>query len=91
MCCGTLDPLKVDAMRLSRFDRTLYLDADIRVLADPGDMFEVLDRFDIALAQDQNRNSPQALTEDRQPFPNAFRSSMPASSGSGARRRSQPF
>ena len=63
---------KVDAMRLSRFDRTLYLDADTRVLADLRDIFEVLDRFDIALAQDQNRNSPQALTEYRQPFPNAF-------------------
>ena len=44
----------------------------LRVLADLRDIFEVLDRFDIALAQDQNRNSPQALTEYRQPFPNAF-------------------
>jgi hypothetical protein len=63
---------KIDAMRESRFERTLYLDADLMVLADLGDVFEVLDRFDFALCHDQNRNSILGRREYRIPLPNAY-------------------
>jgi hypothetical protein len=59
-------------MRESRFERTLYLDADLMVLADLGDVFEVLDRFDFALCHDQLRNSVHARREYRIPLPNAY-------------------
>jgi hypothetical protein len=63
---------KLDAMILSRFDKTLALDADLMVLADLGDIFDVLDRFDIAIAHDQLRNSIHARREYRLALPNAF-------------------
>jgi len=63
---------KMDAMLLSRFDRTLYLDADLFVIADIRDVFEVLDRFDMAMVQDQYLNGGHAQTIWRKPFPNAF-------------------
>ena len=47
---------KVDHMHESRFERTLYLDADIRVVADITEMFALLDRFDIAAAHAHSRN-----------------------------------
>lgn len=39
---------KVDYLPRSPFQRTLYLDADTRVCADIREMFDLLDRFDIA-------------------------------------------
>ena len=48
---------KVDCLHRSRFARTLYLDADIRVIHDISEMFIVLDRFDIALAHDPELRS----------------------------------
>ncbi len=63
---------RIDAMRLSRFDRTLMLDCDVVILADISDIFQVLDRFDIALAHDQERNSLNAQNPWRTPLPNAF-------------------
>jgi hypothetical protein len=42
------------------------------VLADLGEIFELLDRFDLAMTHDQNRNSPQALREYRCSLPNSF-------------------
>lgn len=63
---------KMDAMIASRFDRTLYLDADLFVIADIRDVFEVLDRFDMAMVQDQYLNGGHAQTIWRKPFPNAF-------------------
>lgn len=63
---------KIDSMLLSRFERTLFLDADLLVVADLGDVFDLLDRFDLAMAQDMYRASPKALGHYRRPFPNAF-------------------
>jgi hypothetical protein len=63
---------KVDAMLQSRFDRTLYLDVDLHVLADLGDIFDLLDRFDIAATHDPNRNSVPARMIYREPLTNAF-------------------
>jgi hypothetical protein len=63
---------KIDAMAMSRFDRTLLLDADLVLLADIRDVFELLDRFEIALAHDPNRNKPTAMRFWRRPVPAAF-------------------
>lgn len=63
---------KMDAMIASRFDKTLYLDADLFVIADIRDVFEVLDRFDMAMAQDNTRNSVECHTFWRTPLPSAF-------------------
>lgn len=63
---------KMDAMILSRFDKTLYLDADLFVIADIQDIFEVLDRFDMAMAHDDGRNTKHCHNLWRKPLPNAF-------------------
>lgn len=63
---------RIDAMAETRFERTLHLDADVLAVADIADIFEVLDRFDIALAHDQARNGPAANAVWRRPLPNAF-------------------
>jgi Nucleotide-diphospho-sugar transferase len=49
---------KIDCLPLSRFERTLFLDCDTRVVRDLGDFFGLLDRFDLALAHDVRRASP---------------------------------
>jgi Nucleotide-diphospho-sugar transferase len=48
---------KLDCMARSRFARTLFLDADTLVLAPLGDLFGVLERFELALAHDVRRAS----------------------------------
>lgn len=63
---------KLDSMLQSRFDRTLFLDADLLVVADLSDIFVLFDRFDIAVAQDMYRSSAKARVEYRRPFPNTF-------------------
>ena len=63
---------KMDAMISSRFDKTLYLDADLFVIADIRDVFEVLDRFDMAMAQDPIRNGERCHVVWRKQLPNAF-------------------
>jgi len=47
--------LKVDCMRRSPFDRTLFIDADTRVVADINSVFSLLDRFDIGMSHAQER------------------------------------
>jgi len=49
---------KLTAMQETRFERTLFLDADTLVLGPPGDLFDVLERFDCALAHDMRRAAP---------------------------------
>lgn len=63
---------KFEAMIRSRFERTLYMDVDILVVADIGDVFDILDQFDIAAAHVQNRNQAFARRIWRRPMPNAF-------------------
>lgn len=48
---------KLDCMGATRFARTLFLDADTLVLAPLGDLFDVLERFELALAHDVRRAS----------------------------------
>lgn len=63
---------KIDAMLASPFERTLYLDADVFVLADMTEALGLLERFDIALAHDQERNSAHGAAAWRRPFDAAF-------------------
>lgn len=63
---------RIDAMAATRFERTLHLDADVLAVADLRDVFAVLERFDVALAHDQARNSPAAVTPWRLDLPAAF-------------------
>ena len=46
---------KLTCMALTRFERTLFLDADTLVVGALGDLFDLLDRFDCALAHDVRR------------------------------------
>ena len=63
---------KFDALIRSRFARTIYLDADIWPVADPSDIFDLLDRFDVAMAHDPYRATEHAITTWRQNLPAAF-------------------
>lgn len=63
---------KFEALTRSRFERTIYLDADIWAVADPSDIFDLLDRFDVALAHDPYRATEHATAPWRQPVPAAF-------------------
>ena len=46
---------KLASLPCSRFDRTLYLDCDTLCLAPLGDLFDVLERFELAVAHDVRR------------------------------------
>ena len=48
---------KMEAMRRSRFGKTVYLDADIVVLADVSELFALLDRVEFAACQGVARNN----------------------------------
>jgi hypothetical protein len=61
---------KLTAMQQSRFDRTLFLDADTLVVGPLGDLWGLLDRFDCALAHEVRRASP--LVQEGSPTPYAF-------------------
>lgn len=63
---------KFEALIRSRFERTICLDADTLIVADPSDAFDVLDRFDLAMAQDPYRNTDHATATWREPVPAAF-------------------
>ena len=63
---------KMEALRRSRFARTVYLDSDCIVVADVGDVFEILRRFDLAAVQHQRRNWPLGRTPARTGAPPAF-------------------
>lgn len=63
---------KVDQLALSPFERTLYLDTDIRLLEDVSDLFDLLDRFDIALAHAHARNRDLTRETWRLQLPDSF-------------------
>lgn len=54
---------KLASLPYSRFRRTLYLDCDTIVLSEPGDLFDLLDRFSLAVAHDVRRTS-RLITEE---------------------------
>lgn len=63
---------KVDCLPLSRFERTLYLDSDIRIIADLSELFNLLDKFDLALAHAHARNQPQTNSTWNLELPPSF-------------------
>jgi len=63
---------KFEALLRNRFEKTIYLDADLVVIADISDVFWLLDRFDVAVAHIQNRNAKFARAFWNVPIPNAF-------------------
>jgi len=50
--------IKIGSMIASPFERTLFLDTDIHVCASLEDLFDILDRFDIAAAHAPIRTAP---------------------------------
>jgi len=63
---------KVDCIVETPFDRTLYLDADTRVVEDISEMFELLDRFDLAIAHAHRRNHRNTSTVWNCELPESF-------------------
>lgn len=64
---------RFEALLRSRFDRSLYLDADLFVIAPLGDVFEVLERFDVAAVHDQRDNlANHTLAPHTKPIPAGF-------------------
>ncbi len=63
---------KIEALLNTRFDRTIYLDADTMVVAPLDPAFDVLDRFDLAAAQDRYLNNQYGRRVHGQPVPSAF-------------------
>lgn len=63
---------KIFCMPLSRFDRTLFLDCDTLVLRPLRDIFDLLDRFDVALAHDVRRASDLVREGAKVSTPYAF-------------------
>ncbi len=63
---------KIACMPLSRFERTLFLDCDTLVVKPLGDLFAVLDRFEMALAHDVRRISAMIREGHEEVTPYAF-------------------
>ena len=63
---------KIDYLPKSRFDRSLYLDSDTRVVGDIGPLFDVLERFEIALAHGHQRHGTRQNIFWNEPIPEAF-------------------
>lgn len=63
---------KLECMAQSRFERTLFLDCDTLVVGPLGDIWDVLERFDCALAHDVRRASDLIQEGDRHATPYAF-------------------
>lgn len=63
---------KVDFLPHSIFERTLYLDTDVRIAEDIREIFLLLDRFDIAVAHAHARNRPATNELWRCQIPESF-------------------
>ncbi len=63
---------KLDYLSNSPFDRTLYLDTDTKANVDIREMFQLLDRFDIALNHAHLRNDQFRTIPWRLDLPQAF-------------------
>ena len=66
------DRAKLDCLPLTRFERTLFLDSDTLVLRAFGDLFDLLDRFECAIAHDVRRASDLIRAGQRETTPYAF-------------------
>ncbi|MEO1638171.1 MAG: putative nucleotide-diphospho-sugar transferase [Pseudomonadota bacterium] len=63
---------KFEAIARSRFERTVYLDSDLVVVADVSDLFWLLGKYDLAAAHVQSRNASWSTTQFAEELPNAF-------------------
>ena len=63
---------KVDYLPETPFAETLYLDTDTRVLGDLGEMFRLLERFEMALAQRAHVPASPAKAVWRHAVPSSF-------------------
>lgn len=54
---------KMEALLRSRFDHTIYLDADTALVAPIDDVFEILNYFDITLCSEYRRNDARNLMQ----------------------------
>jgi len=63
---------KVDYLSKSPFEKTLYLDSDTKVCNSVYEIFDLLDRFDIALAHAHRRNSDKTLAKWNKDIPYSF-------------------
>lgn len=77
---------KVDCLPRTPFAETLYLDSDTRVLGDLGDLFRLLERFDLAAAH-RVRDTARVLRPQAPPAPP---SAFPEHNGGVLLYRSRP-
>ena len=63
---------KVDCLVRTPFERTLFLDADTKIVHPIEDVFLLLERFDIALAHAPRRNCRETRERWRADIPDAF-------------------
>jgi lipopolysaccharide biosynthesis glycosyltransferase len=65
---------KLDLLAQSPFDESLYLDSDTRVVYDLRDVFDVLDRCDVAMCHDfaRKRSTMAQLVPEYAAIPYAF-------------------
>ena len=63
---------KHEYVRQSPFANTLYLDSDVRVVADLRDLFRLLERHEMAGAHVRYRSSPRRLGRHQLDIPQAF-------------------
>ena len=63
---------KVDYIQFTPYERTLYLDADTIVVADITEMFELLNRFDLAIAHAHLRELKGTTVHWREHIPSSF-------------------
>ena len=71
--------VKIECLPLARFERVLFLDCDVLVLADLSDLFDLTDRFALSLAHDVRRRSELIREGHAVQTPYAFPSSTLAS------------
>ena len=63
---------RFEALRRCRFDKVILLDVDIVAVAPIYEVFDVLERFDMAMVLDQFRNGDAARRPWREDIPDAF-------------------
>ena len=63
---------KVDYIAQTPFEHTLYLDSDVQVTGPLDDVFQLLDRFELAAAQVRYRTHPNRNKMWREAIPAAF-------------------
>lgn len=63
---------KIDYLVHTPYDRTLYLDTDTALNSDTSKVFQILDRFDVALCHAHRRNEPVRIQKWLTDLPDAF-------------------